>query len=174
MVLGWLNSQSCRLKTYVANRVEHILEITYAHQWKHVQTKENPADLLSRGISAKDLRSNNLWWNGSQWLTSESVAWKESVYEVSEQELPETKAVRLALVSIEPLKDLLQHYSNWTKLIRATAWMSRFKMYLVSREKMPKSKYRTAVELRNAEAMLLKRMQRDEFNKEIVALENGD
>lgn len=32
VVLGWLNSQTCRLKTFVANRVEEILETTQPEQ----------------------------------------------------------------------------------------------------------------------------------------------
>jgi len=33
VVLGWLNSQTFRLKTFVANRVEEILETTQPEQW---------------------------------------------------------------------------------------------------------------------------------------------
>lgn len=47
VVLGWINSGSCRLKAFVANRVDQILEITEAQQWKHVRTDENPADLIN-------------------------------------------------------------------------------------------------------------------------------
>lgn len=57
VVIGWLNSEACRLKTYVANRVDQILEITGTNQWRHVKTDENPADALSRGLTPKELQS---------------------------------------------------------------------------------------------------------------------
>lgn len=60
VVLGWINSQSCRLKTYVLNRIEQILEISERQQWRYVKTDENPADVLSRGIAPKELQNNKL------------------------------------------------------------------------------------------------------------------
>ncbi|XP_050063210.1 uncharacterized protein LOC126552533 [Aphis gossypii] len=61
VVLGWLNSQACRLKTFLANRVEEILETTQPEQWRHVVTSENPADILSRGTTPNNLQNMNLW-----------------------------------------------------------------------------------------------------------------
>lgn len=47
-------------------------------------------------------------------------------------------------------------------------------MYLVTKGKIPESKYLTVAELRNSEAILLKRMQRYEFNKGFLVLESGN
>jgi len=52
VVLGWIRSDATRFKTYVANRVDQILERTDAQQWRHVATADNPADILSRGVLA--------------------------------------------------------------------------------------------------------------------------
>jgi len=61
VVLGWLNSESSRLKTYVANRVEQILNGTDASQWQYISTKDNPADIISRGIDAHELARSVMW-----------------------------------------------------------------------------------------------------------------
>jgi len=47
VVLNWLNAQSNRLKVYVSNRVNQILELTNASQWNYVRTDKNPADMIS-------------------------------------------------------------------------------------------------------------------------------
>ena len=49
IVLHWLDTPSHLLKTYVANRVGSIQEITNLHEWRHVRTADNPADAISRG-----------------------------------------------------------------------------------------------------------------------------
>lgn len=174
VVLGWLNNHGKRLKTYVSNRVNQILEITCAQQWKHVRTNENPADMASRGIKPSQLLNNTFWWNGPEWLVKDDQQWIISGIPEKEENLPETKEVRFALMLFEPTRDLLQQYSSWTKLIRATAWLSKFIVYLRTKKMSPEKRYLTAVDLKNAETILLKRMQRDEFSKELLALEGGN
>ncbi|XP_035232769.1 uncharacterized protein LOC118204571 [Stegodyphus dumicola] len=49
IVLAWLKKKPCCMKTFVANRVAMVQEITEVRQWHHVSSKQNPADLISRG-----------------------------------------------------------------------------------------------------------------------------
>jgi hypothetical protein len=73
-VLFWINT-IVPLKTYVSNRVVQILESSSAGQWRHVPTADNPADLISRGVSAEALVANSFWWNGPEWLGKSSEFW---------------------------------------------------------------------------------------------------
>ncbi|XP_052751692.1 uncharacterized protein LOC113513303 [Galleria mellonella] len=68
IVLSWLNTDIFNLQAYVANRVKVITEKTVQFQWNYVNTKENPADLISRGIDPKELPSCSLWWDGPDFL----------------------------------------------------------------------------------------------------------
>jgi hypothetical protein len=68
VVLVWLKSPAVSWKTFVANRVNHIQETTNIEDWNHISSKENPADLVSRGVDANVLRNLSLWWNGPNWL----------------------------------------------------------------------------------------------------------
>ena len=44
--------------------------------FKYVHTNQNPADMLTRGISYdKYLRNRNLWLKGLSWLTNEFKDW---------------------------------------------------------------------------------------------------
>ncbi|CAI6377504.1 unnamed protein product [Macrosiphum euphorbiae] len=171
VVLGWLNSHNKRLKTYVANRVNQILEITEARQWRHVRTNENPADIASRGVKPAELLRNNFWWNGPDWLTQDAEQWKISALPDEEEILPEIKPVQLALISIDSSKDLLQYYSSWKKLVRAIAWLSRFVEFRKTKgSETNATKYLVLSELRSAEKILIKRAQADEFSLELLAM----
>ena len=52
---------------FVRNRVTEIInEIDVA--FRYINTKHNPADIPTRGMSAKELKNNKLWWCGPEWL----------------------------------------------------------------------------------------------------------
>jgi len=167
VVLGWLNSHNKRLKTYVANRVSQILEITQTNQWRHVRTNENPADIASRGVKPSQLLNSTFWWNGPEWLTQDDKKWSISALPDEEDTLPEIKPVQLALISIDSSKDLLQYYSSWKRLVRAIAWLSRFIEFLRTKGSgMNETQYLVLSELRSAENILIKRAQADDFSLE--------
>ncbi|KAF2891331.1 hypothetical protein ILUMI_14842 [Ignelater luminosus] len=60
VTLDWLKTHPNLLKTFVANRVGEIQEMTEHATWKHVPTNSNPADLLSRGVPLKELANPSL------------------------------------------------------------------------------------------------------------------
>ena len=74
-VLGWIRNASRHFKPFVANRVGKIHRVTEPSQWQHVATKSNPADLLTRGLTATQLAECDLWWNGPPFLVEPGDAW---------------------------------------------------------------------------------------------------
>ena len=52
-----------QLKTFIANRIATMQDLTDVRQWRYVSLKENSADLISRGLNLKDLIDCLLWWN---------------------------------------------------------------------------------------------------------------
>ncbi|GFS88217.1 uncharacterized protein TNCV_3149791 [Trichonephila clavipes] len=74
VVLSWLLSLPRNWKPFVAYRASKILDIIPCKHWRYVPSKENPADLCSRGMSPKHLPDCSLWWERSQWLSTEE-AW---------------------------------------------------------------------------------------------------
>ena len=53
VVLGYINSDACRFKVFVANRVQQIRDHTSPKQWHYVESSSNPADDASRGLDSK-------------------------------------------------------------------------------------------------------------------------
>ncbi|GFW68390.1 integrase catalytic domain-containing protein [Trichonephila clavipes] len=58
------------LKTFAANRVSKIHQLSSRDQWHHIATEQNSADVLSRGLLPEELRDDSLWWHGPELLQS--------------------------------------------------------------------------------------------------------
>ncbi|XP_060861782.1 uncharacterized protein LOC132938783 [Metopolophium dirhodum] len=171
IVLGWLNSQSSRLKTYVSNRVAQILDITNTEKWYYVRTYDNPADVLSRGVKAQDLKGIELWWSGPKWLSHEQNGWRfERVSLPTGEELPEQKTVRFVLLTVPLPMRLVDSCSNWQRLRRATAWILRFIEFIKTKRTPQLVRYLTVKELMVAEQRLITYAQREAFPEEHEAL----
>ena len=67
VVLGYFWSESRRFYVYIANRVEIIRKISTPDQWKYVKSSNNPANLATRGLQAKDLTELE-WLDGPAFL----------------------------------------------------------------------------------------------------------
>ncbi|XP_055308596.1 uncharacterized protein LOC129572616 [Sitodiplosis mosellana] len=65
--------------------IAEIQELTKGIQWKHVRTKDNPADLASRGLIATNIVNNAFWFNGPEWLVKEKDEWPVSAFIVDRQ-----------------------------------------------------------------------------------------
>ena len=75
VVLSWLAGNPKRFKTYVGNRISHIVELILPDRWNHISGIENPADCASRGLFPSELLDHKLWWNGPTWLKSTPHYW---------------------------------------------------------------------------------------------------
>ncbi|KAJ8377289.1 hypothetical protein AAFF_G00261380 [Aldrovandia affinis] len=74
-VLRYIDNDTARFKTFVANRINVIREATKPSQWKYVRTTENPADLPSRGLKAKSLAQSRTWIDGPSFLLNNECDW---------------------------------------------------------------------------------------------------
>ncbi|CAG2203345.1 unnamed protein product [Mytilus edulis] len=75
IVLHWLTSTKT-LKRFIANRVKEITELTHPYKWRYCPTDNNPADLLTRGLTIEQFDQSILWRKGPNWLT-DSTKWPE-------------------------------------------------------------------------------------------------
>ena len=115
--------------TYVKNRVNEINEISDKFIFSYVPTKENPADLLSRGVSTKTILNNKLWIHGPEWL-GEKNKWPEQKipYSPSEKEDEVSDICSVAVENPpEPLIDV-HRFSSLSRLIGTTKRILNFKL----------------------------------------------
>ncbi|GJQ79779.1 hypothetical protein Trydic_g19269, partial [Trypoxylus dichotomus] len=99
IVLSWLKSPKT-FKTFVANRIAEIQELTNIADWHHIGTKENPADLLSRGTTSSTLMHTKLWWHGPKFLQCSTSNWPDSEFTLTEN-LPECTQSTIAAVRMK-------------------------------------------------------------------------
>lgn len=129
VVLGWLNTPSYKLKTFIANRVAHISGLTSVSSWRHVKSEHNPSDYGSRGLQPDRLLSCDLWWHGPSWLCQPEDEWPKSTITFPQHELPEVKPEPKVLISTSEEPELIKmmtRFSSYYTFLRVIAWSKRF------------------------------------------------
>ena len=72
--LCWIKNERV-WKQYVGQQVHKIRRLTPKDSWRHCPGQINPADLPSRGITAKELSTSRTWWNGPIFLLNPVSQW---------------------------------------------------------------------------------------------------
>ncbi|XP_029054752.2 uncharacterized protein LOC114882037 [Osmia bicornis bicornis] len=166
IVLNWINKQPCTLKTFVANRVAEIQKTTDIAFWRHVKSEDNPADLVSRGVTPAQFLHNSLWFHGPKWFSTDQTKWPESRYSTS-NELPELKKLTCLVTSTIRSDEILTRYSCIKKLTRIVAYCLRFR---------PNRRIAgplTVEEIRDANLKIITLVQYNTFQQDIKDLKTG-
>lgn len=172
IVLQYIRNEERRFHTFVANRIQIIHSGSKPHQWHHVPSKLNPADDISRGLSAKDLVHNERWWTGPSYIQLNEKEWPQ---EVPSKDIlsddPEVKNVQVLSIckTDTPIDKLLAYYSDWMKLKRAVSWLLAIKGCLL--KKRQRSKHLNAADLDEAETAIIKYIQNKHFGDEMRQIE---
>lgn len=155
---------------FVGNRVSEIKDLTEGKQWNYVSSKENPADVASRGVFPDSLLNCKLWWNGPSWLASSSTEWppqSESVINIAE--LPDLRK-KYVFVSIEILQFPFDTFSSLKRLNRTMAFILRF----INNARQAKENRQfgclTVDELTISMKKLVKIAQHDSFGEDVQIL----
>ncbi|KAH8272612.1 hypothetical protein KR018_004509, partial [Drosophila ironensis] len=133
-----------------------------------VQSEHNPADLASRGLFAGELIQSDLWWKGPAWLADSAESWPMSP--MPETQLEE-RATKVCLLAAAIPADLSERFSNLSRAIRVTAFVSRF----IRRCQKPGCQVSTELdseELKQAEQRLIRCAQRHGYPDEYACLVN--
>ena len=137
-VLMWIKGKENQ-SVFVRNRIKEISN-TKDVQFRYINTSHNPADLPTRGVSVKNLKDNQLWWHGPEWLNQEYETWptwniptidlskleneesssKQVLYEITEA----VTEVQETITSPFNIKE--NGFSTLKKLLNVTSYVKRF------------------------------------------------
>ena len=162
-------------------------EVPSPPQWKHVGTKQNPADDTLRGLSAEALLQNKRWMRGPDFLWKSEDAWPNQQYSVSTvaENNPEIKREpQVFSTNAEAgltLGQLFRCFSQWDRLKKFVAWILRYRANLRRAVVCCKSgpmplnnaariEPMTVEEMNKAEREILTQVQKESFKKEIATL----
>ena len=139
IVLHWIYKSYNQSKPFISHRVSEIVRAFPANSWSFTPSEDNPADLLTRGISAQQLFSSEVWLHGPPWLLSRKdwPQWTPTnillqLTEDDDHENPSLATESSKDVSgIHNIVDIARH-STIDKLLAVTAYVLRFIQTVVS------------------------------------------
>ena len=127
IVLAWINHKTADLKQFVSNRVHLIQSNTNAKNWNYVRSKDNPADLVSRGTTVLDLQESDLWWHGTHSHETKIPHLEEDEIASVEMEVRKNSPNRSTVNATFEIENSrisnvvdVSRFSNWNKLLRVT------------------------------------------------------
>ena len=184
---------------WVGNRLRKIQKSTVVENWYKVDTRENPADISSRGAYITEFENSELFWYGPRWLTEPATKFKSVGNELPQELIPvdqlEVKKglkVNACMLTTENniFNIVLDKFNSWKKIINIVAWCKRFinklkeklsnKTRLTRRVRKLKVKdvnlkdlFLLPEEIRTTEELFFKYAQHCEFLNEINSLKEG-
>ena len=124
-VIRYIANESKRFHTYVANRVAFIREESSPSQWRYIDSKSNPADEASRGVTADVFVRNGRWLKGPVFLLTTESEWADHVQERAEltendpeiKKEPKSFAVSVSEVYASVVR-IVKRFSSWMNLLQ--------------------------------------------------------
>ncbi|XP_064469707.1 uncharacterized protein LOC135384434 [Ornithodoros turicata] len=170
IVLCWIQNEPTRWNQFVANRVAEIRTLSSLETWSHCISSDNPADLLTRGITAQRLVETQLWWNGPQWLNNDPAEWPldnglvhETDYELRHNHVKRQHALHVTMGPVEAILDI-NRYSSLDRLLEVTSYVQRFARNCLNPQDR-KTGPLTPNELQEARVYWIRRVQECSYNE---------
>ena len=154
-VLGWLSNRSRTFKSFVSHKVGKIQGKTQVDQWRHVPSRQNPANLVTHPMGIPDLVQMDSWFHGPSFLLQSEDTWPKKPQQTEAMsELKNSKKSFMTHCATEISKNplvvrgeivdhredflwenfnfhsetrgLTRKSSSWTRCLRVRAWIHRF------------------------------------------------
>lgn len=167
IVLGWIRTSPSLLKPFVNSRVAEIQSLTNSFEWRHVPTKENPADLVSRGLRPKQIVDSHMWWHRPNWLLQDESDWPS--LQINDVDVPDVCSTVL-LTTTPQLHFPFERFSNLCRLKRTVAFVYRFIHNSHNKLHPRKFSYLTVSEIKTAFTKIIKIAQLASFPSEYAIL----
>ena len=175
IVLAWIKKPLHQLQLFVRNRIATIQEHTSGYRWQYIPSKQNPADIVSRGQQPDVLKTNSLWWNGPEFLQQMQYT-IDPPEEVPESLLPELKLIiTTTAVNAEPFS-FFSKYSSFRKIQRIMGYVLRFVSNCRTKDHATRKKnqHLSIPELRQAMEVIFRMIQQVHLADEIHRVINNE
>ncbi|GFV87242.1 integrase catalytic domain-containing protein [Trichonephila clavipes] len=177
IILSWIRKESYKLKTFLSNRIATIQEMTSSEQWRYVSTEDNPADFVSRGMDSLKLKTCELWWNGPKFLMSNQYPQRQIPVAVIKdpgelKNCSDFSNFFLDSATNSFVNNLLNLRNNYFKIIRVLSFICRF-IYNCKSKESKRIEPLDLGELKKAEQLLLRLVQKEEFKVEMNGIQNS-
>ena len=173
LVLAWIKSDPNKWKEFVANRVTTIQSLVPPNRWLHCPGEQNPADLLTRSVSASELMNSKQWLHGPPFMTSGLTPSSTVLVTGSDNIKEELASMMLVPSSVNPEVTFdVERWGSFSKAIRVVAWVYRF-LGNLKHESVKQSGELTFNELQLGKLKLIQKVQEFEFALEFDALRKG-
>jgi hypothetical protein len=86
-VLSWIQKPAIPREVFVVYRVSVAHNLTYTYEWNYVNTKDNPADIPTRGASVDELNNTTMWKSGPWFLSLPTHLWPKQKITVTEEDV---------------------------------------------------------------------------------------
>ncbi|XP_055589056.1 uncharacterized protein LOC129741357 [Uranotaenia lowii] len=175
IVKCWLASVPSRWQAFVANRVSEIQHLTKKGVWNHIPGTENPADIISRGMTPVQLQYQMLWFEGPIWLKQNRSTWpveaEFSPDQFDKDTLEEKSSVVLPIEVTAP-NEIFSRLSTFTQTVRLVAWMQRY-CHNAKKQNTRKIGNISFEEFLEATKVLVKLSQAESFGQELKDLSHS-
>ena len=164
-LLQWIKNRE-NTSIFVRNRVTEIINETDV-VFRYINMKHSPADIPTRGMSIKELKNNELWWYGPEWLLqdpNEWPQWNARLVEANSESVSEERGKKHVILEVSgtapdekkvKVRKLFEideaRYSSFKKLLKVTAYVNRFINYMKNKRKIDNDL--TGNEINRAEQM---------------------
>ncbi|XP_059046616.1 uncharacterized protein LOC131842114 [Achroia grisella] len=170
-VLHWIKNENRNYKTFVANRLGEIDELSNTNEWHYIPTHSNIADIATK-INSHKLHKDCEWFRGPKFLYEKGQDWftapEKEKKKIIDENLEIIHHVYEMPDSPLPLPNP-DRFSSWLRLLRCTATV------LLTIEKFKRSDIKEIdmKMLERAEILLLRHSQMQSFAIEIYLLKNN-
>ncbi|XP_065361988.1 uncharacterized protein LOC135955564 [Calliphora vicina] len=178
IVLHWLQSHPSSLSTFVGNRISEIQEWTDARFWQHVPSKDNPADIVSRGSDVDGL-TESIWFTGPSFLYLPPDKWPKNLHFDLTPELAslEKRKSKIAMVVTETVENgliqFLNRFSSYTKILRVFAYVLRAIRKFKGKSFNQSQVTLSVKELNSSFLKIAELLQKYEFSDELKLIRKG-
>ena len=161
-VLRYIQNTTSRYKTFVANRIAIIHDLTDVEQWHFIEGKINPADLALRGFMPSKNDKFTTWLTGPSFL--QTSKYPETCLP-EPQLLPDLEHANHVMITAQTthfVDSIVERCGNWSKIKETTRQVLQFINLIAKRP----------VTTLSVESIILKRTQEASFNDDYLQLKN--